>query len=194
MLYSPLIERALRLTATAHASQVRKGTAIPYVTHLAGTALVLARAGFINDELLAAALLHDCLEDAGISAGQIERDFGPAVAAMVIDASEIKHGGQGEKLPWNTRKEEHLARLATCPVESRAIVLADKIHNLGTLADDLAVDPNAWTRFNAAPRQTLWYYEAMFELAHDEPRLQVFSQTGSELLERLRAEFPENQE
>ena len=186
MPYSPLLERALRTAATAHAGQTRKGGAIPYVTHLTGTAIILARAGFSDEELLAAAILHDTLEDTTLTAEELESDFGHRVASLVRDASEVKHDRQGKKLPWKTRKAEHISRLASCPVESRAIVLADKLHNLGTLLDDLKSDSDVWTRFNAPPADILEYYEAMFRLADNEPTLQAFTASGRELLVALR--------
>lgn len=187
----------MRVAADAHASQFRKGTVIPYFTHLAGTAIILARGGFCDEELLAAAFLHDSLEDTELTDGEIKREFGKRVASLVRDASEVKRDAHGQTLPWKTRKSEHLSRLASCSVESRAIVLADKLHNLGTLIDDLKTDPGAWTRFNASPADTIGYYEAMFRLADDEPSLQSFAASGSEMLSALRTHppcGPENRE
>lgn len=193
LLYSPLVERALRVAADAHAHQSRKATTIPYLTHLAGTALILTRAGIVEERVLAAALLHDGIEDTSLTEEEIARDFGEEVARMVVDASEIKLDERGEKIAWHDRKQEHRARLRDCSVESRAIVLADKVHNLGTIVDDLAVDPSTWFRFRATPKETLGYFETMFELAEGEQSLRPFAETGAVLLQRLRRYLPPDQ-
>lgn len=186
MLYSSLIERALRAAGGAHAGQVRKGGEIPYLTHLAGTAIVLLRASFEEETVIAAALLHDVIEDTEVSFADIERNFGPVVAAIVADASEIKKDANGQDIPWRTRKEEHLRRLATCPANSRAVVLADSIHNMGTMLDDLDAGAEIWTRFRASPEAILAYQAAVLGLAGDEPELQSLAEEGGELLGRLR--------
>ena len=193
LLYSPLIERALRVAAFAHANQSRKATTIPYLTHLAGTALVLTRAGIVEERVLAAALLHDGIEDTDLTAEQIAQEFGEDVAQMVVDASEIKLDESGQKIAWHERKREHRHRLRECSVESRAIVLADKVHNLGTIVDDLAVDPSTWTRFRATPEESIHYFETMFELAEGEESLRPVAETGAVLLQRLRRYLPVDQ-
>ena len=190
MLYSPLVERAMRFAAAVHQAQLRKGTDIPYLTHLAGVALILTRAGFDDDELLAAALLHDAVEDAGVDLADISASFSPRVATLVAAVSEVKKDAEGVALPWRHRKEEYLARLRHEPVEARAIALADKLHNLGTLVDDLTMGPDAWTRFNAPPADQLWYHAAVIEAAGDDPRLAGLRADCRALIERLRLLAP----
>lgn len=190
MLYSSFVEQALRFAAEAHGSQFRKGTAIPYLTHLTGVALILARAGFDDDEVLAAALLHDTVEDAGVTAETIAARFTPRVAALVVAASEVKRDDAGEKRSWQTRKSEHLERLRSEPVEARAIVLADKLHNLGTLLDDVAIDSAVWSRFNSDPEQQAWYYLAVLDAAGEEPSVDRLRSEYRTLLGRLQAGLP----
>ena len=190
MLYSSLVEKAMRFAAVAHEAQLRKGTDIPYITHLAGVALILTRDGFGDDEVLAAALLHDAVEDAGIATGEIERLFGPRVAHLVTAVSEVKRDDTGASLPWRQRKEEHLSRLGASPVEARAITLADKLHNLGTLVDDLASERTAWERFRSTPSELIWYHDAVIETAGDAPRLARLAADCREMLEKLRELVP----
>lgn len=191
MLYSPFVERAMRFAATAHHAQRRKGGDVPYLTHLASVALILTRAGFDDDELLAAALLHDAVEDAGVSGEVIASMFSPRVAGLVAAVSEVKHDAEGILLPWRRRKEEYLSRLHSAPVEARAISLADKLHNLGTLADDLAGDPEAWNRFNAPPAEQFWYHAAVIDAAGGDPRLERLVGESRQVLERLKGMAPD---
>ncbi len=186
MLYSSFVERAMRLAAVAHGAHRRKGTDIPYLTHLASVALILTRAGLGDDELLAAALLHDAVEDAGVTLETIAAEFSPRVAELVAEVTEVKRDADGVPLPWRRRKEEHLARLRRAPFEAKAVALADKLHNLGTLADDLAADPDAWNRFNAPPAEQFWYHAAVIEAAGDDPRLARLAAECRETLERLK--------
>lgn len=185
MLYSSLVERAMRLAAAAHEAQPRKGTDIPYLTHLAGVALILSRGGFDDDDILAAALLHDAVEDTELTHDDIVTHFGETISQLVTAVSEVKHDEDGIALPWRHRKEEHVARLLREPVAARAITLADKIHNVGTLLDDLESDPTAWKRFSSSPAEQLWYHHAVLEAIGDEPELTSLKQEYRMLLDRL---------
>ena len=190
MFYSPLVEKALRFAASAHRAQLRKGTDIPYLTHLAGVAVILARAGFDDDEVLAAAFLHDAVEDAGVTLSHVVEAFTPRVAEMVAALSETKLDAAGVRLPWRDRKREHLARLAAASPEVKAVALADKVHNLGTLADDLAVDPLAWSRFNAGPDELLWYHAAVVDAAGDVAALAPLAGECRRMIDLLRTRMP----
>ncbi|MFH5804200.1 HD domain-containing protein [Alienimonas sp. DA493] len=152
--YPPLLTRAARYAALAHAGQTRKDSAEPYVTHPLAVMTLLCRAGWGDDEeLLAAAALHDVLEDTEVTPEELAETFPPRVCGLVRALSERKRDERGEKLPWEFRKAEHRARLAVAEEAARALALADKLHNLRCLEEDVTpdrVDP--WARFNA-PRQ-----------------------------------------
>lgn len=180
----------MRFAAAAHLRHVRKGTDIPYLTHLAGVTLILARAGFDRDEVLAAALLHDSVEDTEVSINDIASAFGDEIATLVEAVSEVKHDVSGATLPWRVRKEEYLGRLSRVSIEARAIALADKLHNLGTLIDDLEHDPRVWKRFNAPPSELLWYYQAALVAAGTETTLEPLAAEGRTMLEKLRQLVP----
>ncbi|QDT16029.1 HD domain-containing protein [Alienimonas californiensis] len=152
--YPGLLIRAARYAALAHAGQTRKDSAEPYVTHPLAVMTLLCRAGWAeDDELLAAAALHDVLEDTEVTPEELAETFPPRVCALVEALSEHKRDERGEKLPWEYRKAEHRARLTAAEEAARALALADKLHNLRCLEEDVTpdrVDP--WARFNA-PRQ-----------------------------------------
>src|SRR5262245_39145070 len=129
VLFSLDLERALRWAAVCHRDQVRKASDTPYVEHVMGVALILDRLGFA-EEVVIAGLLHDIVEDTSATLAEVEARFGLTVAEIVCHSSEIKTDAAGRKRPWIDRKRDHLEALRQAPVEARAVVLADKLHNL----------------------------------------------------------------
>jgi (p)ppGpp synthase/HD superfamily hydrolase len=191
MSYSLIIEQALRVAAVAHAGQQRKGAPVPYFTHAAGVALILARSGFRDEGLLAAAILHDVVEDTDVSVEQLRGQFPEAVVALVVTVSERKTDPRGGKRPWEDRKRDHLQQIATAPVGARAIVLADKLHNLETMLLDLSTGGICFSAFHAPPDRVLWYYEQMIDVAAGrEPQLEALAQDCRIAVERLRGLVP----
>ena len=172
---SDRLTEALELAIAQHRNQVRKGTSIPYLTHLLAVAAMVGEAGGSEDEMIAA-LLHDTVEDGGGPAmlGGILERFGPLVAEIVKGCSdEIT---QDEKLPWLERKQRYLGHLPEAPLHVLRVVCADKLHNAQSLARDLkAQGPSVFERFKADREGTLWYYRSFARffgaLLQDEPTL-----------------------
>ena len=163
-LFPPLLERAARFAARAHAGQVRKSSGLPYVTHPLAVSALLARSGRGGDEeLLAAALLHDVLEDTAATPADLAAAFPPRVCELVAALSERKRDDAGAKLPWETRKAEHRARLAAAGPDVRALALADKLHNLASLREDLHEGRDPWPLFNAPKARWLEVTRATVE-------------------------------
>jgi (p)ppGpp synthase/HD superfamily hydrolase len=160
-----LLEAALRTAAVAHREQVRKCSDVPYVTHSAAVALILARFGFTDEQLLAAALLHDVVEDTDITLDDLAKQFPPSVVATVAALSETKTGDDGHLRPWEDRKSEHLQHISAAPLSARAIALADKLHNMETMRLDLAAGTLSLSAFRAPPERLLWYYQSMIDTA-----------------------------
>ncbi len=163
-LLSPALEDALRAAALWHRGQTRKRSELPYVQHVFAVALVLDRLGFAEDVVIAG-LLHDAVEDAGVTYEEIVARFGPRVAELVAFNSERKLDAVGNKRPWIDRKREHLAAVAAAPVEARAVLLADKLHNLAAIEHDLREGRSVWEAFNAPRADVLGYYEATIDRA-----------------------------
>lgn len=150
--------RALDLALAAHGGQTRKGTAIPYVSHLLQVSgLVLEWGG--DREQATAALLHDVVEDTAVSLAEVEAAFGPGVAAIVADCTDTGPGeAPGSKRPWLERKRAYLARLRAIAPRSALVVACDKLHNVSTLLADLEREGVATlARFNAPAPKQLWY-------------------------------------
>jgi GTP pyrophosphokinase len=151
---------ALSYAFDAHWRQPRKGTQVPYVSHvLAVAALVLEDGG--NETEAIAALLHDAVEDSGgpERATDIRSRFGNEVADIVDACSDTD---VTPKPPWRDRKEAHLAHLRTAPEPARRVAAADKLHNLRAVLRDYRVEGEAlWRRFNAGRDAILWYHREM---------------------------------
>jgi len=155
---SSLIDSALIFAARAHRNQLRKGTDIPYLVHPVGVMLLLAQAGETDPEILAAAPLHDTLEDAGVSVVTLAQQFGARVAGIVEGCSEPDHDGAA----WEDRKRHTVAYLRTAPRDIQLVAAADKLHNLRAMLADYAAQGSAlWARFNRGPAAIEWYYRAV---------------------------------
>lgn len=165
--YSERYERALRVAASAHKDQDRKGSGLPYITHPVHVSVILLRHGFSLDVAIAA-LLHDVVEDQGYSLDRIEEQFGPAVAGIVAALSERKHDAQGRKRPWVVRKEEALESLGQAGREAVAVKAADALHNVRCMVQDVRrLGPRVWQRFNSDPESMLHHQRRVLRLAEE---------------------------
>jgi guanosine-3',5'-bis(diphosphate) 3'-pyrophosphohydrolase len=195
-LLSPNLERALRWAAVCHRGQVRRGDDVPYVEHVVGVAMILDRAGF-DEDVVIAGLLHDAVEDAGVSVEDVRARFGARVADVVAACSEVKFDAQGRKRPWIDRKRDHLDAMAGATVDARGVALADKLHNLLSIALDLGDGRPVWSSFNAGRDEVLWYYRTMVDrLGRGDPRLETLASRCRRVLGEIEAAGPprENRE
>ena len=159
-LLSTNFQKALEMALKLHGEQLRKGTDIPYISHLLATcALVLENGGGENQAI--AALLHDAAEDQGSkeTLDNIENQFGPEVSQIVFDCSDTL---ETPKPPWKERKENYLNKLERIPASSRLVSLADKVHNARSILFDYRSSGDLlWDRFTADKMSILWYYNAL---------------------------------
>ena len=168
---SMTLERAIRQAAKWHDGQHRKGSTLPYMVHPFAVAMILDRMGFAEDAVIAG-LLHDVVEDTEATLEQVETDFGPRVAELVGWCSERKKDDSGAHRPWVDRKRDHIEALAAAPTDARAVVLADKLHNLTSIRFDLDAGRAVWDLFNASRDQVIENYRASIErIGGDEPQL-----------------------
>jgi (p)ppGpp synthase/HD superfamily hydrolase len=160
---------ALAFALAAHGSQTRKGTTIPYASHLLSVAgLVLDSGGDITQAV--AALLHDTLEDGdGVDVSGLRARFGAEVAAIVAACTDLLPGDTREaKSSWGARKTRYLAQLGSAGVRAQLVAACDKLHNLRSLVSDLrSQGPATLERFTAGPEHTRWYYESTHALLRD---------------------------
>lgn len=171
-----IVEKALVLAAQAHDGQYRKGTKIPYITHPVAVGIILMRAGY-SDELIAAGILHDTVEDTEITLEDIEREFGPKIAGIVAGCSE-----PDKSLSWEERKEHTIEYLKTAPSEIRVVACADKLHNIRSILSDYKQQGDeVWTRFKRGKEQQKWYYQNIIDSLGKDSRFSLLDELTKEV-------------
>lgn len=148
-----VVEKALQVASKVHRKQCRKNTDIPYITHPVAVGMLLMKAGY-GEDLIAAGILHDTVEDTALTLADIEREFGPEIAEIVEGCSE-----PNKSLPWKVRKEHTIAFLKTAKADIRVVACADKLHNIRSIIKDYEqLGDLIWDRFNAGKEDQEWYY------------------------------------
>ncbi|MHB8799945.1 MAG: HD domain-containing protein [Thermoanaerobaculia bacterium] len=180
---SSRFDDALAFAVDLHREQPRKGTGVPYVSHLLSVAALVLEHGGTEDQAIAA-LLHDAVEDQGgrPTAERIRERFGDLVAEIVDGCTDTD---VSPKPPWRLRKEAYVARVRNEPAHVRLVSAADKLHNARTMVTDLRIHgPALWERFNAGRDETLWYLESLvaaFREAGTTPIVEELARTVAEL-------------
>lgn len=163
---TPRFDQALQYAVLVHAHQFRKGSGIPYISHLLGVASIALEHGANEDEAIGA-LLHDAGEDAGGEGriADIRHRFGDAVADIVqgcTDAVVIP------KPPWRKRKEDYIAHVLTASASARLVSASDKLHNARAILRDLRrTGDQVWSLFNGGKEGTIWYYRRLVSAFRD---------------------------
>jgi GTP pyrophosphokinase len=160
--YGEKFEDALVYAARLHRDQTRKGSGIPYITHLLAVAAIVGENGGTEEEVVAA-LLHDAAEDMGgrERLEDIRRRFGDEVAEIVADCTDTY---EDPKPAWRPRKEAYIAHVAAASPSVRLVSAADKLHNARSILADLrSLGEELWDRFTGGKEGTLWYYRALTE-------------------------------
>ncbi len=151
-----LVEESLKIAVTAHAGQVRKSDGSPYIVHPVMVARMLDTAGF-PEIVVAAALVHDVLEDTAVTEDMLRTALGDAVVAIVCAVSEEK------ELPWEARKQKYIERVVASGEAGMAVSVADKIHNAESLLfAATTMGPDVWSVFNRGKAQKMWFEESLY--------------------------------
>ena len=186
---SERFEDALIYAIRLHADQVRKGSEIPYISHLIGVASLTLEHGADEDETIAA-LLHDAVEDQGGPPilEEIRGRFGNKVADTVDGCTD---SDTYPKPPWRHRKEVYIDHKRTASASVLLVCACDKLHNARALvADYRIVGEDLWDRFTGGREGTLWYYRTLVGTLRDAggvpPLIDELDRTVSEL-ERMAA-------
>lgn len=171
MIYSPLIEKAIRIASYRHRNQNRKYPcelpSLSYVSHLFSVALILAR--YADDEnIIAGGILHDIIEDTDYTIEELESDFGTKIKDIVLGVTEKKLDERGERLPWEIRKKAYSESLKNASPESLMICAADKIHNMNSYINYDKTREDAenamWSKFNASKELKIKTYGDVLEI------------------------------
>ena len=157
-----VLEKAISFAAERHSGMTRKGTDVPYIVH--PLEAVAIAAGITSDvEILAAAALHDVVEDTPTTIEEIEELFDGRIAALVAAESEDKLSDIPAAESWKIRKEATIKALQTASVPEKIIVLADKLSNIRAIyRDHTRIGDRIWERFNQKDKKMHeWYYKAI---------------------------------
>ena len=156
-----VFDKAARFAIDAHRGTERRGKAYPYILHPMEAASIVAT--ITNDqEMLAAAILHDTVEDTEVTIGQIREMFGDRVAELVRHET----APLDDNLTWRERKAEQVKQLENAPYDSKVVALGDKLSNMRGIAWDYQqVGDEVWSLFHAPDGKTdvEWYYRSLGE-------------------------------
>ena len=166
----PLYEKAVIFAATAHQGAHRKGSRIPYLSHPIEAAAIVSELTD-DEELIAAAVLHDVVEDTSVTLEELEPYFGSRIATYVGYETEDKRRDLPAEETWLVRKKEMLTFLREkADRNARMLALADKLSNLRALDRDvISIGDRVWERFHQKDKKMHgWLYrqtaEALREL------------------------------
>ena len=209
--FSPLVEEAIELAAEWHEGTYRKGRwrdsiclppdasvpRVPTMAHVTTVALTVARAGW-GDETIAAAFLHDALEDGDRWQRSLSRDVlasrvGESVVRIVESVSEPQRDADGARLAWRVRKEAYIASLTNGSPEAAAVALADKLHNAYSIASSIESGVDVFTSapgrlaLSAGPEAQIGFLNAAVAATehHTDPRLEPMREAVREQIGRL---------
>ena len=161
-----LVSEAIAFAVKAHDGMRRKKSGAPYILHPMEAAVIV---GTMSDDqhLIAAAALHDVVEDADITIEEIEARFGKRVRELVASETEDKRADLPPADTWRVRKEETLAILKnTDDVGVLMVWMGDKLANMRAIYRDFKIEGDAvWQKFNQKDaKEQAWYYRSIAKL------------------------------
>lgn len=160
-----LVDKAIKFAVDAHANTERRGKGFPYVIHVLEAMEIVAT--ITNDpELLAAAALHDTVEDTDVTVDVIRREFGDRIAALVQAESDEMVAGVSEEDSWRGRKQVAINRLASASHDAKIVAMGDKLSNMRAIARDYHRDGDKlWSLFHAPGGKAdhAWHYRGLAE-------------------------------
>ena len=166
MILSHRFTQALVYATELHAEQIRKGSKVPYISHLLGVASIALEYGADEDEAIAA-LLHDAIEDQGGQTvrAEIRVRFGERVTEIVDGCTDTD---TTPKPPWAERKKAYIARISSTLPSVRLVSAADKLHNIRSILKDYRTQGDVvWDLFKGGKQGTLWYYRSLVAAFHE---------------------------
>ena len=163
-----LLDRAIIFAVRAHAGTERRGKGFPYIVHPM-EAVSIAATITSDQESLAAAALHDTVEDTDVTVDQIRSEFGERIASLVAAETDAVMEGKSENETWHERKQAAIDRLARVSSDAKIVAMGDKLSNMRAIARDYAVQGDAlWNLFHVNdPREHEWHYRGLADALRD---------------------------
>lgn len=181
-----LLDKAIIFATKAHSGAKRKGTNVPYIVHPIEAAAIVSSMTD-DEEIIAAAVLHDVIEDTDATEDDLYARFGRRIADLVLNESEDKRKTLPAALTWKTRKQETITFLETeADRDAKMLALADKLANLRAIhRDQCIIGDKIWERFNEKNKEMhAWMYrsieKALIEL-QDHPTWQEYHRLVQEV-------------
>lgn len=157
-----LLDKAIIFAVNAHHNTERRGKGFPYIVHPMEAVEIVATIT-PDQELLAAAALHDTIEDTDVTVEDIRREFGDRIADLVHAESDQFTEGVSEEDSWHDRKQAAIDRLRKAPYDAKIVALGDKLSNMRAIARDYAVKGDElWKIFHAKDKADHeWHYRGL---------------------------------
>lgn len=157
-----LLDRAIVFAVKAHHNTERRGKGFPYIVHPMEAVEIVATITS-DQELLAAAALHDTIEDTDVTVEDIRREFGDRIADLVHAESDQFPEGVSEEDSWHDRKQAAIDRLAAAPHDAKIVAMGDKLSNMRAIARDYAMKGDElWKIFHAKNKADHeWHYRGL---------------------------------
>ncbi len=164
-----LVERAVIFASSVHEGMRRKQSGLPYILHPVEVAAIVGSLT-TNQEVIAAAVLHDVVEDTEVKSQEIEKEFGKRVAELVASETEDKRRDLPAESTWKIRKEESLEILKnTDDIDVKILFLGDKLSNIRSIYTVWQKEGHSlWQDFNEKdPAQQKWYYSSVLNYTQE---------------------------
>ena len=157
-----LLDRAIIFAVRAHAGTERRGKGFPYIVHPLEAVEIVATMT-ADQELLAAAALHDTVEDTSVTVQQLRQEFGDRIANLVAAESDTPQEGVSEADSWHARKQAAIDRLSRASHDAKMVTLGDKLSNMRAIARDYVQQGDRlWALFHAQnPSDHEWHYRGL---------------------------------
>ena len=157
-----LLDRAICFAVAAHADTERRGKGFPYIVHPLEAVSIVATIT-PDQELLAAAALHDVVEDTDCTIESIREAFGERIASLVECESDKMPEGISEEESWHSRKQAAIDRLAAASRDAKIVALGDKLSNMRAICRDYqTIGDELWKRFHVTdPAEHAWHYRGL---------------------------------
>ena len=157
-----LLDRAIMFAVKAHAGTERRGKGFPYIVHPLEAVSIVATITS-DQELLAAAALHDTVEDTDVTVDQIRTEFGDRVASLVSTETDVVFDDRSEEDSWHDRKQAAIDRLAAVSRDAKIVAIGDKLSNMRAIARDEFIKGAAlWKIFHVHdPKEHEWHYRGL---------------------------------
>ena len=157
-----VLDKAIVFAVKAHAGTERRGKGFPYIVHPLEAVEIVATMT-TDQELLAAAALHDTVEDTDVTLDDIRREFGDRVAKLVEEESDVFMEGVSEADSWHERKQAAIDRLSRASRDAKMVALGDKLSNARIIYRDFVQKGDKlWSIFHVKDvNEHEWHYRGL---------------------------------